>query len=180
MSSKNAFRDTTKQYFSHSREERALRGPKNEEEEAAFRHGGPERRGFPLRSGVIGSILAASKEESRRRLWKLKLSGEKIENTEMKRNVCTYVYVWRTVGGLGAKEVELTKGETSISPRKSSPPFPTPNLPFSRISSAAGGETRRQEAGKEADKRRTRSGQRSGQEANKKKGTMRRRRRREH
>ena len=55
--------DTTNLYFPHSREERALRGPKNEEEEAAFRHGGPERRGFPLRSGVIGSILAASKED---------------------------------------------------------------------------------------------------------------------
>ena len=138
-------------------------------------------------SGAVSHSGAASSVPSWRRrrrisaaLVESKLSGEKIENVEMKRNECTYVYVWRMVGGLGAKEVELTKGETSISPRKSSPPFPTPNLPFSRISSAAGGETRRQEAGKEADKRRTRSGQRSGQEANKKKGTMRRRRRREH
>ena len=62
-----AYGDTTNLYFPHSREERALRGLKNEEEEAASRHGGSGRRGFPTRSGVIGSILAASKEESQRR-----------------------------------------------------------------------------------------------------------------
>ena len=163
MSSKNTFRDTTKQYFSHSREERALRGPKNEEEEAAFRHGGPERRGFPLRSGVIGSILAASKEESQRRFWKFKLSGEMIESIEMKRNVCTYVYVWRTVGGLGAKEVELTKGETSISPRKSSPPFQHPTY-LSRGSPQPQEERQEdKEADKEADKKRTKKRTRSRQ-----------------
>ena len=58
-----AYGDTTNLYFPHSREERALRGRKDEEEEAAPRHEGSGRRGFPLRSGVIGSILAASKEE---------------------------------------------------------------------------------------------------------------------
>ena len=69
------------------------KGPKKEEEEAASRHGGSGRRSFPLRSGVIGSILAASKEESQRRLWKLKLSGEKLKMSRWNEmNVHMYMF----------------------------------------------------------------------------------------
>ena len=75
----------------------------------------------------------------------------------MERNECTYVYVWRTVGGLGAKEVELTKGETSISPRKSSPPLSNTQPTFLEDLLSRRGRDKE-----------TRSGQRSGQEADKK------------
>ena len=58
-----AYGDTTNLYFPHSREERALRGPKNEEEEAASRHGGP--------SGAVSHFGAASSVPSWRRRRKI-------------------------------------------------------------------------------------------------------------
>ena len=152
--------DTTNPYFPHSREERALRGPKNEEEEAVME----------VPSGAVSHSGAASSVPSWRRrrrisaaLVESKLSGEKIENIETKRNECTYVYVWKAVGGLGTKEVELTKGETSISPRKSSPPFQHPTY-LSRGSPQPQEERQEdKEADKEADKKRTKKRTRSRQ-----------------